>query len=38
MKPKVNHKYADEFRFPERWRDKITLKDYHTLMGKFGDR
>ena len=37
-KPKVNHKYAYEFRFPKRWGDKITLTDYHTLMGKFGAR
>ena len=37
-KPKVNHKYAYEFRFPKRWGDKITLTDYHTLMGEFGAR
>ena len=37
-KPKVNHKYAYEFRFPKRWGDKITLTDYHTLMGVFGAR
>ena len=34
----MNHNYAYEFRFPERWRDKITLTDYHTLMGEFGAR
>ena len=34
----MNHKYAYEFRFPKRWGDKITLTDYHTLMGEFGAR
>ena len=33
-----SHRYEFEFRFPERWGDKITLSDYHMLMGEFGAR
>ena len=31
-------KYAIDFRYPQRWSDKITLADYKAIMAEFGSR